>query len=278
MQYGRDAHAEDILKDALKQNPDRHPVRLKLMELYASKQNTAALQEQYQIMTELTKSSGGDWIAAKQIMSAAQPADSSMGGASDRSGSISALLKSSDASGATLPRINLSDPTMIGDVPNMNQTLIKPAFDTVLNPVNVGMPINLATTMIKPTQPVVTAPTDSLDFEMDSPTLFAAPIPSPIAAPAPVTQAMPTAQAAKPMSSILDFDVSKFDLNPPSIFDKVSGDAPSSSVQAIETKFSLAQAYMDIGDKEGAKELLQEVMESGHQNLTEQAKALLLKI
>ena len=52
----------------------------------------------------------------------------------------------------------------------------------------------------------------------------------------------------------------------------------TNTTQSQETKLSLAKAYLDIGDKEGAKELLQEVIASGHQSLSEQAKQLLAKV
>jgi pilus assembly protein FimV len=42
MAYGRDAQAEEILKEAISKNPDRHETRVKLLEIYAARRNTAA--------------------------------------------------------------------------------------------------------------------------------------------------------------------------------------------------------------------------------------------
>jgi pilus assembly protein FimV len=280
MQYGRDAHAEDILKDALKQNPGRNPVRLKLMELYASKQNTAALKAQFDIMSELTQKTGDDWAAAQEIMEATQPISS--GADSDASGKnpvIASLIKSTGASGAMLPHINLSEPTMIGDIPSMNQPLIMPA---TIGP-KFDSPINLATTALKMPNVEVKKVAEEIEFDIQTPTVFDAPSAKAAAALSSASKStgdsMPAiAPLVKAPSSVIEFNVSKFDVNPPSVYDKASGDSSNSDLQAIETKFSLAQAYMDIGDKEGAKELLQEVLESGHQSLTSQAKALLARL
>jgi pilus assembly protein FimV len=44
MAYGRDAQAEEILKEALAKDPGRHEIALKLMEIYASRKDTLAFE------------------------------------------------------------------------------------------------------------------------------------------------------------------------------------------------------------------------------------------
>ena len=44
MAYGRDAQAEEILKEAINNNPDRHEIRVKLLEIYAARHNTATFE------------------------------------------------------------------------------------------------------------------------------------------------------------------------------------------------------------------------------------------
>ena len=43
----------------------------------------------------------------------------------------------------------------------------------------------------------------------------------------------------------------------------------------VSTKLDLARAYMDMGDKEGAREILQEVVDSGNDEQKEEAQALI---
>ena len=44
MAYGRDAQAEEILKEALSKDPNRHEIRLKLLEIYAGRKNLKAFE------------------------------------------------------------------------------------------------------------------------------------------------------------------------------------------------------------------------------------------
>ncbi|MEW5788010.1 MAG: FimV/HubP family polar landmark protein [Pseudomonadota bacterium] len=44
MAYGRDAQAEEILKEALGKDPSRHEIALKLLEIYASRKDTMAFE------------------------------------------------------------------------------------------------------------------------------------------------------------------------------------------------------------------------------------------
>jgi pilus assembly protein FimV len=46
----------------------------------------------------------------------------------------------------------------------------------------------------------------------------------------------------------------------------------------METKLDLAIAYQEIGDKEGARELLDEVLKGGTPQQSERAKSLLLEL
>jgi pilus assembly protein FimV len=57
-----------------------------------------------------------------------------------------------------------------------------------------------------------------------------------------------------------------------------SEDAASSSDAEMATKLDLALAYQEIGDKEGARELLDEVLKGGTAEQSERAKALLLEL
>lgn len=44
MAYGRDAQAEEILKEAMAKDPNRHEIHLKLLEIYASRKNLIAFE------------------------------------------------------------------------------------------------------------------------------------------------------------------------------------------------------------------------------------------
>jgi pilus assembly protein FimV len=65
--YGRDAQAEEILKEALRAQPERHAVRLKLLEIYAKRQDAKAFET---IASELYAQTGGvgeEWQRAATL-------------------------------------------------------------------------------------------------------------------------------------------------------------------------------------------------------------------
>ncbi|MES2128941.1 MAG: FimV/HubP family polar landmark protein [Pseudomonadota bacterium] len=65
--YGRDAQAEEILKEALRTHPERMPVRLKLLEIYAARKDQRAFEAQATEMYSLTKGQGDDWSQAAAL-------------------------------------------------------------------------------------------------------------------------------------------------------------------------------------------------------------------
>jgi pilus assembly protein FimV len=383
MQYGRDAHAEDILKDALKQSPNRIPVHLKLMEIYANKNDHVALKEHFNIVAHLTQSSGEEWEQAKTILNQSLVHPSSISQVSESISNSNEKptpaskevdiknnvknnvkgLTSINSNSTTnfdylnpaalknkLPDISLSSPTQIGDVPttiNMNANLrankkpenivingningnsnVKDALN--MNVLKLDTPVSLISPasnineralqpsissnispneLSKPTQLMTS--NSILNFDIQAPTLISLPSsttgvlknthythkgdsnsklfinkttmsPTHLGA----TLIKKNISDDTNFTSTTDFKLSKDDrLEANSILDKVTDDMHlgsnniNSGTQAIETKFSLAQAYLEIGDKEGAKELLNEVLKSGHQALSEQARAMLTKI
>jgi pilus assembly protein FimV len=65
--YGRDAQAEEILKEALRNHPERYPVRLKLLEIYAARKDQRAFETQAGEMYGLTKGQGDEWAQAAAL-------------------------------------------------------------------------------------------------------------------------------------------------------------------------------------------------------------------
>ncbi|MCA1245260.1 FimV/HubP family polar landmark protein [Massilia sp. MS-15] len=65
--YGRDAQAEEILKEALRTHPERHPVRLKLLEIYAARKDLRAFEAQASELFGLTRGQGDEWAQAAAL-------------------------------------------------------------------------------------------------------------------------------------------------------------------------------------------------------------------
>jgi pilus assembly protein FimV len=65
--YGREEQAEDILKEALRLNPDRHSARVKLMEILASRGDRPGFARHAADLMARTGGTGEDWDRAAAI-------------------------------------------------------------------------------------------------------------------------------------------------------------------------------------------------------------------
>jgi pilus assembly protein FimV len=65
--YGRDAQAEEILREALRTHPERYPVRLKLLEIYAGRKDQRAFETQAGELYSMTRGQGEEWAQAAAL-------------------------------------------------------------------------------------------------------------------------------------------------------------------------------------------------------------------
>jgi pilus assembly protein FimV len=73
--YNFDTQAEDILKEALRNDPYRHPVRLKLLEIYAARKDVRAFETQATELYSLTGGKGDEWAQAAALGHTLDPAN-----------------------------------------------------------------------------------------------------------------------------------------------------------------------------------------------------------
>ncbi len=71
--YGRDAQAEEILKEALRTHPERQAVRLKLLEIYASRKDKRGFEVVASELYAMTKGKGEEWSQAASLGIAMDP-------------------------------------------------------------------------------------------------------------------------------------------------------------------------------------------------------------
>ena len=101
----------------------------------------------------------------------------------------------------------------------------------------------------------------SVDFDFDLGSSAPAPAAAPAAAPAPADNSV-------------DFDFGSISLDLPA----AAGAAPAAPTDDVATKLDLAKAYQEMGDKDGAKELLKEVVAEGSAAQKAEAQKLLAAI
>lgn len=325
--YGRDAQAEEILKEALRNQPERHAVRVKLLEIYANRNDARSFEILASELYGMTKGEGDEWQQAVNLGLILDPSNPlyAAGGNGDE-----AQLKADALTGKTR-RLddNLDDDLLVGtqvmDVesnaietsPYFNSTTL--LTDEALNASSAAVPMSASKSEI-----------DDLEFDLEgldneAPNVPAAdtsnanPMPAEIAdinfdfidhkdeAPASPElnlslQDAPEASSATPsVDELPDLDLSDAAIERDSVIGKVQADTPldttadttadeamtaeiladdaSYSVNAeMATKLDLAMAYQEIGDKEGARELLEEVLKGGTLEQAEKAKNSLSKL
>lgn len=71
--YGRDAQAEEILKEALRTQPDRNVVRVKLLEIYANRKDPRSFEILASELYALTKGEGEEWAQAAALGAGIDP-------------------------------------------------------------------------------------------------------------------------------------------------------------------------------------------------------------
>lgn len=86
MAYGRDAQAEEILLDALKTDPTRTAIHVKLLEIYAGRKNNKQFETLASDLYAQTGGVGGDWEKAAAMGLKLDPANPLYGGAAAAEG------------------------------------------------------------------------------------------------------------------------------------------------------------------------------------------------
>jgi pilus assembly protein FimV len=92
--YGRDEQAEEILLDALRAHPERHALRVKLLEIYEARSDHQRFGTLAAELRLLTYGQGPDWVRAAQIGQSFEP-DNHM---------YKSVTSSVDAAAASVPR------------------------------------------------------------------------------------------------------------------------------------------------------------------------------
>ncbi|QBE64998.1 FimV/HubP family polar landmark protein [Pseudoduganella lutea] len=94
--YGRDAQAEEILKEALRTHPERHAARLKLLEIYANRNDLRAFEVQANELYALTRGQGDEWAQAAALGRSVDP-DNALYGAQGGAGPLAATVAAAGA-------------------------------------------------------------------------------------------------------------------------------------------------------------------------------------
>jgi pilus assembly protein FimV len=272
MAYGRDAQAEEILKEAINNNPDRHEIRVKLLEIYAARHNTVTFEAVAgELYAALGSKSSPLWDKACEMGRSIDPTNPLYGGvqSSAAPAAVAATVAATAAvAGGAVTFADESAPAPLEiDAASAPELEPEPEPEVVaasgpLEFESAGHVLNFDTqpeAVVAPEAGYVEMDTLGLDFDLPDLDLPA------------------TADDTLKLDLGLDEDNgpdSKFDF---SGLDLDLGEAGGNDLELDEagTKLDLARAYVEMGDKEGAREILNEVLAEGSDRQKADAKGML---
>ncbi|UTH73816.1 FimV/HubP family polar landmark protein [Chromobacterium sp. IIBBL 290-4] len=278
--YGRDQQAEEILKDALQKDPSRHEVRMKLLEIYATRADVGNFERLAKEMHAAFDGQGVLWAKTASLGRGIDPenplyqvSEEELQPVEARSIDLDRELFGSDAE--MLLSGEAAEPPPAAEMPQEEDPLAA-LFDTPVGETGGA-----------------SAEPPALDFDLESAlqnAIEAAPAPAPAAEAAetnlldfdfnldePAAEAKPAEAAEAGGLESLYEDMASVD-NPPADDAGLQSAPPGSMDDPLSTKLDLAKVYLDMGDREGASEVLQDLLGEAQGALKQEAQALLDKI
>ena len=329
--YGRDAQAEEILKDALKKDPQRQEIYLKLLEIHSQHNKPQAFETVASELFAVSHGQGDVWhkavtlgrqldpnnpmfqdaasapaaasaSSAAAIAPAAAPAarsplhatpafndgDISVSPTSAKKSAADILAGAEDALARSpaVPAPATSEPAARSEDADSTVSATAALAGAIASakakseelqsppPAPHFADANQLTTRV---DTPAEQPRFELDFHLDDDER-----PAPLKQPVPAPTPEPSLVAAQASSghTAPSFDLDKLDLS--FDHDRTSEDASPAVLDGqwhdAATKLDLAKAYQEMGDVDGAREILQEVLNEGDDQQKSEAQSLLAKL
>lgn len=311
LNFGRDAQAEEILKEALLNTPNNHQIHLKLLGIYAARKDVNS----FSAIARQLKDSGDEqaWQQAAAMGRKLEPNNPMYGGGTiedDGSATMQTTVLNAmpDFASDETAAQETSTPDVDFDLGDTGKTST-PSTDDKAAAQAETMDFDVTAT-----RPSLSAPTE-MDFDITStsPSMPAATEEKEAALPNlddlifDVTSTHPSMPAAQPEASkpaaqaddggmefTLDFPVEDVAEKPAPAAQAETGlagislnfdaaatpgepaaEAKDEHWHEVATKLDLARAYQEMGDATGAREILDEVMREGDEGQREAAQSML---
>lgn len=235
--YGRDLQAEEILKEALRNHSTRVAIHQKLLEIYAKRRDVKSFGAVAKEAYKVTGGQGPEWDAITEL------------GRELDAGNSLYEPGGTPAPSAPAPLAPAPEPAAASYV--STQAMSPPATAAAAN--NVDLDLDLDFSLDDPASgaaPVATAPltqpvvTPGASFAASTPTAAVQLRPEPATAAAPIAD------------NGLNFDMGglSLDLGSP------SSEQPTGMDDPLATKLALADEFKAIGDTDGARALIEEIL------------------
>jgi pilus assembly protein FimV len=299
--YGRDLQAEEILKEALRTNPQRLAVHQKLLEIYAKRRDAKSFENIANQAYKLTDGEGADWqricelgLSFDASNPLYQPGGAPFGGSESKLAAldVSAVLDQpappSPGESATPVDLDLDLDFSLDDEPKasgiaevaaseqtvrmqaMAETPPMPTLDLEFNSMPAALPQEPAPAPVAhlagnelefdlPELPQAHAPVaegsalGNEDFEQQAAVSFGSTSPAPLAS-------AETPPPKEPDTGMLEFDLGSLSLDLGDSTEGTSLATPPAPEDPLATKLALAEEFNAIGDADGARALIEEVV------------------
>jgi pilus assembly protein FimV len=268
--YGRDLQAEEILKEAMRADPERLAVRTKLLEVYAKRRDAKGFEALAGELYGLTKGQGEEWAKAQEMGRSIDPENPlyEPGGSPSPSSGAASMASHEVLGASTMPQSVVPAPGRFENSVAPDLSLDDLAADgSSAVDLDISFPgaddIADRVSGFTPSRPSGLSGLDSggnsLKFELSD---------------------MPSV-AASPRIDLGDISL---DLDAPLTNNSAAGDLSSAPLDLpgddddsdpLARKLELAEEFRQIGDLEGARDLLQEVVEKADGALRSRAQAML---
>lgn len=253
--YGRDEQAEEILQDALRLHPDRHALRVKLLEIYAVRRDRQKFGTLAAELRVLTHGVGEAWVQAAQMGAVLDPGNLLYGAAMRNTAELTS------ASPKLVPAQPAATTSPVADFEfKLEGLLDERRNDMTTSTASAPSAGHLASA--EATRSDVSSSATSSDT------------PSHPASDLANTLEFNLSDSFSSSISVSGSSLSYSSLS--AAIQKSTGPgAHESDLASLKTKLDLAIACQEIGDHEGARELLAEVAASPHPELSQRAQSLL---
>jgi pilus assembly protein FimV len=310
--YGRDMQAEEILKEALRHNPTRVAIHTKLLEIYAKRRDPANFLTTANTAFQLVGGESPEWARICEQGLTIDPENPlyQPGGASasafvsmEYHNLVAAAAESEQSASpsAELPQggtdLDLDLDFSADDTPALSE----PAADPVQAGATVKMEAHQAEESngldfdlggldlpepapVEPPQATQDLPDLSLsmgDLELPAAQPEAAQALPDFEAPAPEVPkpVVPQAAPAKGDDGMLEFDLGSLSLDlGPTAESPADEDSVALGDHSLETKLALAEEFVSIGDDDGARALIEEVVAEATGELRDKAQRALANL
>lgn len=308
--YGRDLQAEEILKEAVRTNPGRLAIHTKLLEIFSKRRDTRSFESTATQAYKLTGATSPDWTRICEMGLAIDPSNPlyQPGGTPASAGGAPAATSNAAFAASTAPQsahAGLSDAGAPGvdldldldfsldDEPAASAisdvtggTMADPADRTVKmaaqaqdNALDMDFDLPEAPASVAMQEPVASMPEISLsldDLETPMPEDTSQALKFEATGPVPVAPQAAASQTAD--TGLMEFDLGSLSLDLEPQADSPTQAPDSAGEDPLETKLALAEEFISIGDEDGARALIEEVVSEASGDMRAKAQRALAKL